>query len=239
MLHHTVIEQWGSDIVFGVLPVGYRIGAEDAVTHFAVSRTVIREAVRVLESMGLLTVRQRIGITVLPPERWDPFNPHISRWRLNSPGAARHLLDLAELRTVNEPLAARRAASSATTEQIEVLNAAVVGMATSGRAGDRSGYISHDADFHRALLVASDNPLLVGLGGLIGDALVSPAADSSNALCEPELIRLHAEVAAAIQSGNSSGAESAARTILDAHPPLVEPVHPLTGTEDQVLLATG
>ena len=140
---------------------------------------------------------------------------------------------------MNEPLAARRAASSATTEQIEVLNAAVVGMAKSGRAGDRNGYISHDADFHRALLVASDNPFLVGLGGLIGDALVSPAADSWNALCEPELIRLHAEVAAAIQSGDSSGAESAARTILDAQPPLVEPVHPLTGTEDQVLRATG
>ena len=220
MLHHTVIDRWGTDIVSGVLPTGHRIGTDDAATHFGVSRTVVREAVRVLESMGLLSVRQRLGITVTAPARWNPFDPNISRWRLEGPAAASHLRHLTELRTANEPFAAERAASSATTEQIQALEPAVVGMSTSSRSDDKVGYAGHDADFHRTLLAASDNPLLIGLAGLIGHALQRPAA--VEILCPPELIGLHGAVAAAIRSGDAVAGERAARAILGAHPPLPE-----------------
>ena len=110
MLHDTVIQRWGTDIVSGALPAGHRIGTDDAAASLGVSRTVVREAVRVLESMGLLTVRQRIGITISPANNWNPLDPNISRWRLAGPDAAQQLGDLDELRAVNEPLAARLAA---------------------------------------------------------------------------------------------------------------------------------
>ena len=74
-LHDSVVQRWGWDIVSGSLPPGSRIVADDAAEQLGVSRTVVREAVRVLESMGLITVRRRVGITVLPPEAWNPFDP--------------------------------------------------------------------------------------------------------------------------------------------------------------------
>ena len=220
MLHDTVIQRWGTDIVSGALPAGHRIGADDAAAFFGVSRTVVREAVRVLESMGLLTVRQRIGITISPANKWNPLDPNISRWRLAGPDAARHLGELDELRAVNEPLAARLAAGSATTEQIDALTAAVVGMAVAARAGDRPQFFSHDADFHRELLTASGNQMLIGLAGLVSGALVSPAARQLTTMCtSTSVLGLHGEVVAAIQSRNAPAAESAVRTILTAHQP--------------------
>src|SRR5664279_2797682 len=159
-LHESVVQRWGWDIVSGALPPGTRIVADAAAVQLGVSRTVVREAVRVLESMGLLTVRQRIGITISPANKWNPLDPNISRWRLAGPDAARYLGDLDELRAVNEPLAARRAAECATAEQIDAMTTAVVGMAVAARAGDQPRYFSHDADFHRELLSASGNHML-------------------------------------------------------------------------------
>ena len=60
-LHDSVVQRWGWDIVSGALPPGSRIVAEEAAEQLGVSRTVVREAVRVLESMGLITVRRRVG----------------------------------------------------------------------------------------------------------------------------------------------------------------------------------
>jgi DNA-binding FadR family transcriptional regulator len=192
----------------------------------------------VLESMGLLTVRQRIGISVAPADRWNALDPNISRWRLAGPDAAQHLRDLAELRTMNEPLAARRAASSATPGQINALTTAVVGMATAARSGDETGYSLHDANFHRVLLAAADNPLLVGLAGLVGDALLSSAARRLNSGCTPTGIVLHGNVVAAIGSGDSPAAEYAARAILTAHPPHPDSGHPIPELKRPMLLAT-
>ena len=53
-LHDSVVQRWGWDIVSGALPPGSRIVAEEAAEQLGVSRTVVREAVRVLESMGLI-----------------------------------------------------------------------------------------------------------------------------------------------------------------------------------------
>lgn len=64
-LHDSVLDELGRDIVSGAIPSGTRISADDVAMRFAVSRTVVREVVRVLESLGLLTVRRRVGITVL------------------------------------------------------------------------------------------------------------------------------------------------------------------------------
>src|SRR5664279_5218512 len=106
-LHESVVQRWGWDIVSGALPPGTRIVADAAAVQLGVSRTVVREAVRVLESMGLITVRRRVGITVLPAGHWNPFDPNIIRWRLAGPDRLGQLQSLSELRSAVEPLAAR------------------------------------------------------------------------------------------------------------------------------------
>ncbi|MGH3950638.1 MAG: hypothetical protein ACRDSE_16225, partial [Pseudonocardiaceae bacterium] len=47
-----------------------------------VSRTVARETMRVLESMGLVVSRRRVGITVRPLGEWNVFDPRVIWWRL-------------------------------------------------------------------------------------------------------------------------------------------------------------
>ena len=48
----------------------------DGIDHeYAVSRSVAREAIRVLESMGMVASRRRVGVTVLPGSRWNVFDP--------------------------------------------------------------------------------------------------------------------------------------------------------------------
>ena len=150
-LHNSVVQRWGWDIVSGALPPGSRIVADDAAVQLGVSRTVVREAVRVLESMGLLTVRRRVGITVLPPESWNPFDLNIIRWRLAGPDRLRHLQSLSELRSAVEPLAARLAAEHATGEHCGALTAAVIGMSSTARSAN-AGLLS------RARLGLPPNP---------------------------------------------------------------------------------
>jgi len=214
-LHNSVVQRWGWDIVSGALPPGSRIVADDAAIQLGVSRTVVREAVRVLESMGLLTVRRRVGITVLPPESWNPFDLNIIRWRLAGPDRLRHLQSLSELRSAVEPLAARLAAEHATGEHCGALTAAVIGMSSTARSANADSYLAHDSDFHRTLLVASGNPMLAGLADVVVEVLAGRTRhDLMPNVAEPEAIRLHGIVASAVQSRDGATAEQAMLAIV-------------------------
>jgi DNA-binding FadR family transcriptional regulator len=214
-LHNSVVQRWGWDIVSGALPPGTRIVADAAAIQLGVSRTVVREAVRVLESMGLLTVRRRVGITVLPPESWNPFDPNLIRWRLAGPDRLRHLQSLSELRSAVEPLAARLAAEHATGEQCGALTAAVIGMSSTARSANADSYLAHDSDFHRTLLVASGNPMLAGLAEVVVEVLAGRTRHQLMPnVAEPEAIRLHGVVASAVQSRDGAAAEQAMRAIV-------------------------
>ncbi len=214
-LHDSVVQRWGWDIVSGALPPGTRIVADDAAAQLGVSRTVVREAVRVLESMGLLTVRRRVGITVLPPQNWNPFDRNIIRWRLAGPSRLAHLQSLSELRSAIEPLAARLAAVNATPEQCGALTAAVIGMSSTARSANAPAYLAHDCDFHRTMLVASGNPMFAGLADVVVEVLAGRTRHSlMPAVAEPEAIRLHGVVASSIQAGDGAGAQEAMRAIV-------------------------
>lgn len=214
-LHDSVVQRWGWDIVSGALPPGSRIVADEAATQLGVSRTVVREAVRVLESMGLLTVRRRVGITVLPTDRWNPFDLNIIRWRLAGPDRVQHLQSLSELRSAIEPLAARLAARNASPEQCGELTAAVIGMSSTSRAANADAYLGHDSDFHRILLKASGNPMLAGLADVVVEVLAGRTRHSLMPdTADPEAIRLHGVVASAIQGGDGVSAEDAMRAIV-------------------------
>ncbi len=209
-LHDSVLEKLGLGIVGGAVPAGTRISADDVATRFEVSRTVVREVVRVLESLGLLTVRRRVGITVLDSEHWNSLDPLVIRWQLAGPRRAEQLLVLSELRSGIEPLAARLAAARATPAQCGKLTAAVIGMSATSRSADSDAYLAHDSDFHRTLLAASGNPMLRSMSDIVVEVL---AGRTRHALmphqADPEAIRLHGAVASAVQAGDAAAAEQA------------------------------
>ena len=105
-LHHRAIEHLGTRIVGGELPTGHVMLAEQLEEELKVSRSVVREAVRVLQSLGLVETIKRVGIRVLPASRWNPFDPQVIRWRLAGDGRGAQLRSLAELRSAVEPVAA-------------------------------------------------------------------------------------------------------------------------------------
>jgi DNA-binding FadR family transcriptional regulator len=225
-LHDSVVQRWGWDIVSGALPPGSRIVADEAAGKLGVSRTVVREAVRVLDSMGLITVRRRVGITVLPPEHWNPFDPNIIRWRLAGPDRLGQLQSLSELRSAIEPLAARLAARRASPEQCGELTAAVIGMSATARSANAGSYLAYDSDFHRTLLLASGNPMLAGLAQVVVEVLAGRTRHAlMPAVADPEAVHLHGVVASAVQARDGAAAEAAMRDIVAESSTAIRAIH--------------
>lgn len=214
-LHADLLDQLGRLLGSGDLAEGTVLRAEELEQHFGVSRTVVREAVRVLESMGMVTSRRRVGTTVAPIAAWNVFDPMVIRWRLAGPGRAAQLRSLSELRAGFEPMAAALAAQRATGEQCGLLTGAVMDMAVHGRSGDLDAYLAADVLFHRTLLAATGNEMLAALADVVTEVLTGRTHHGlMPAVPEPAAIRLHADVAQAVQSGDAPAAHGAMAAII-------------------------
>ena len=158
---------------FVVSSLGQRIGAGELVpstdltlasleAEYGVSRTVVREAVRVLESKGMLVSRRRIGLVVQPVENWDLLDRSVIQWRLAGSHREQLLLEMMEVRAALEPEAARLAAVRATDAQRARLVALAEELERLGLAllGDGPDFLKADNAFHSLLLEASGNLLL-------------------------------------------------------------------------------
>jgi DNA-binding FadR family transcriptional regulator len=214
-LHASLLDRLGLLITSGDAAAGSVLRADDLEARYGVSRTVVREAVRVLEALGLVRSRRRIGAVVEPEQRWNVFDPTVVRWRLAGPGRDAQLRTLTELRAGFEPTAAALAAERATPEQCGALTRAVVAMSVHGRSGDLAAYLDADLDFHRTLLAATGNEMLAALAGVVGAVLAGRTHhDPVPARPEPAAIRLHGDVAQAVQCGDATGARAAMEAIL-------------------------
>ncbi|MGM1064056.1 FadR/GntR family transcriptional regulator [Saccharothrix sp. Mg75] len=214
-LHETVLDELGALITSGAIAPGDVLRIDDLAARSEVSRPVIREVVRVLESMGLLTTRRRVGVTVADRSGWNLFDPRIIRWRLAGGDREPQLASLGELRAGVEPVAASLAALRATPEQCGDLTRAVVGMSVHGKAGDLAAYLEADLLFHRTLLAASGNDMLAALTGVVSEVLIGRTHHGlMPERPNPAAVRLHADVAQAVQSGDPAAAEQAMREII-------------------------
>jgi DNA-binding FadR family transcriptional regulator len=216
-LHEDVVRRWGQDIVSGILAPGACIIAMDAAEQFGVSRTVVREAVRVLQSLGLLTVRRRVGITVLPPDRWNVFDLRVIRWQLAGPNRAQQAHSWHELRSTTEPLAARLAAHNATPEQCGALAAAVIEMSSASRTTNT--YWSQSTVFRQVLFRSSGNHLLTRLADMDIEVRRAAPPHPAGTSADLETLRLYGVVATAIQSWDADTAEQAMLSHHGAGPP--------------------
>ena len=214
-LHETVLDHLGTQICSGEIPSGDVLRIEELAGRYEVGRSVIREAVRVLESMGMLTTRRRVGVTVAERSAWNVLDPRIIRWRLDGPDRQAQLSSLGELRAGVEPVAAALAARRATPEQCGVMTGAVMDMAVHGKSGDLEAYLRADLLFHRTLLAASGNEMLAALTGVTDEVLIGRTHHGlMPQLPNPVASRLHGDVAQAIRSADPVAAETAMREII-------------------------
>lgn len=170
-LHSHVLEALGSRIVNGSLATGSILLAADLEQELEVSRSVIREAVRVLAQCGLVTSTKRVGIRVQGIEHWNPFDSHVIRWRLASAEQGKQLRSLTELRISVEPMAAELAAQYAPEHFREELMTLSAQMNHYGRTGDLHRFLELDIRFHATLLAASGNEMFANLSIPIGETL--------------------------------------------------------------------
>lgn len=172
-LFANVVEALGSRIVRGDLKHGDPFPNEaDLGREFGASRSVIREAVKSLAAKGLLESRTRIGIRVLPPGQWNLLDLDVLGWRYAAMPPRAFFRELFEIRRVIEPEASALAAERATAEDIAAIERSFAVMARIEADNTTDEAIVADLDFHRSILAAAHNDLLLQMGKLIGVGLL-------------------------------------------------------------------
>ncbi|WP_144875428.1 FadR/GntR family transcriptional regulator [Microbacterium sp. 1.5R] len=215
-LQGDLLEALGPRIVNGHYPAGEVIRSETIETEFQMSRTVVREALKVLESMNMVSIRRSQGLTVRPAAEWNLFDPLVIRWRLAGGGRVGQLRSLTELRLAIEPVAAAGAAAEASDEQRARLIEHAHGITRAGLDGDGPSFLAHDRAFHQLVLEASGNEMFASLSRIVPEVFDAYAAESAS-LDDPEVDpsqHLHVTVAEAIAAGDAGSAESATREML-------------------------
>ncbi len=214
-LHNGVLAVLGPAIVAGEYEPGHVFTLEQLERQYTVSRTVVREAVRVLQSMRLVHSRPRTGVQVRPVEEWSVFDPQLIRWRLAGPGRMAQLRSLTELRAAIEPPAAAAAARNAAPAHRAPLVELGERMAAAGRSGDQDEFLRLDIEFHRRILHLSGNEMFVGLADVVAEVLTGRT--EYHLMPRPpraEALRLHAHVAEAVRDGLPEVAQAAMRAIV-------------------------
>jgi DNA-binding FadR family transcriptional regulator len=169
-LHEGVIEEIGRRIISHEFAPGSALPSEaELCRSLGVSRTALREALRVLAAKGLLEAKRKIGTSVRPVECWNYLDADILSWQLQSQDADRVIGELYELRHLVEPIAASLAAKSAKASDISALQDAYRDMELAGDDGEQIK--APDMRFHRAIIEASGNRLFCSLAEVIGAAL--------------------------------------------------------------------
>ena len=160
----------GRRIVSGQHKPGDTLPTEPRIQEeFGVSRTAVREAIRLLSAKGLTASRPKIGTKVRPMADWTMLDPDVLRWQLDQNPSEDFIHALFEMREIIEPAAAERAAERATIEELDKLGVAMEGIQNEIRASPEQ--IKADLEFHMTILEASRNPLLRSVGAMIESAL--------------------------------------------------------------------
>ncbi|OSQ43349.1 FadR/GntR family transcriptional regulator [Thalassospira alkalitolerans] len=169
-LHSIVAHDLGARIVSGKLAPGEVLPTEAALSEsLDVSRTALREAIKILSAKGLIESRPKTGTRVKPRTSWNLLDPDVLSWHFPDPDPA-FLYGLFETRMIIEPNTAAMAAERATEEQLATIEAAYVGM-ENAELGTDAVYMT-DLAFHQAILDASGNDFMKSFGMLIETALI-------------------------------------------------------------------
>ena len=126
-------------------------------TAFGVSRSVIRESVKVLEEKGLVRVKQGQGTTVTAPEHWNLLDPLVLEASIRHDKTLRTLDGLVDVRVGLESQMTRRAAEMMTEEQLGELHTSLTAL---GRLQDQAeAYLLADTEYHDLIHRGSGNQL--------------------------------------------------------------------------------
>jgi DNA-binding FadR family transcriptional regulator len=168
-MHPQIVRDLGMRIVAGEIAPGNKLPAEAMLlATYQVSRSVLREAIRVLVAKGLVVSRQRAGVIVRPRSDWHLLDPDVLYWMIQSQPKEEFVASLLTVRRIFEPAAAALAARTATDEQRQGIADAYAGMEA---ARTPQELLEPDLAFHRRIAEATGNDLLAYIGNMLSLAL--------------------------------------------------------------------
>lgn len=236
-LHSALVDKLGLAVVTREFPPHAVLRIEELEARYGVSRSVIREVIRVLSSLGLVASRRRLGTVVQAASAWNLYDPHVIRWRLASNDRIDQLRSLGELRSAVEPQAAKLAAERASFADASELVSLSAKMWARGHDSNIAEFLKLDVLFHAKLLEASGNEMFAQLNSLVTEVLkgriehgLMPHSPNHEAM------QFHVDVANAIQRRDGAAAHAAMTRIveqsMDEMGVIWEEAHPPTAGRD-------
>jgi len=213
-LHGEVVHLIGLRILSGELKPGDQLPPEDELTaDLAVSRTVLREAVRVLAAKGLVVARPKVGTRVRPRADWNILDPDVLSWRAEASNDILLYEETTEVRLAIEPLASRLAATRASEEETAAIAQAYEEMEAG--LGDQDAYLAADLRFHDRILASCHNELLAHLGVVLRAVLRTTfEVTTTPSRSRRRALPLHRAILDEIVAGDEDGAEAATRVLI-------------------------
>jgi GntR family galactonate operon transcriptional repressor len=216
-LHGQLVQQLGRMIVVGELGADRPLVPEEIGRRFEVSRTVVRESLRVLEAKGMVTARPNVGTRIRPVPEWNLLDPDVIEWRASGLQGVDQCRELAELRCAFEPLAAQLAAGRLSEPAQARLAELASVLKQAAALGDQAAYAKADSEFHALLVAECPNRMVEHLARVVSGAAESagirrrscgPMSDANAAS--------HMRLADEILAGDGVTAASVMRAMLAA-----------------------
>jgi DNA-binding FadR family transcriptional regulator len=213
-LTFRIMENLGTAIVTGHYSENNPFPIEATLCEqYSVSRSVLREAVKMLTAKGLLSARPRHGTWVQPEQQWNFLDPDVLRWLLERKLSFSLLIEFTQMRLAVEPFAAAFAATGADRTEVAAIMAAINRMSAAERGDDDP--LASDIAFHVAVMRASGNRFYLHLCDMIDTALRF-SIRTTNYFKGVKLASIddHKKVADAIVMGDAPAAEAAMRSLI-------------------------
>jgi len=212
-LNAQLVDTIGQRIVKGHYKEGEQLPVEaDLCDEFGVSRSILREAIKMLAAKGFLLSRPRVGTVVQKRSQWNLMDGEVLNWVTRVIPPAEYLDMMFEARMMIEPAAAGLAARKATKEDIAAIGLAYAEMATAKTLGDSLG---PDIRFHLAIMEASHNAVICNMGHTLHKALaISIKLTSWNQNIHKLSLPRHEAIYLAISHRDVEGAVSATQWLL-------------------------
>ncbi|HTR84966.1 MAG TPA: FadR/GntR family transcriptional regulator [Reyranella sp.] len=211
-----IAREIGSAIVAGRYgPDGLMPGEIELGRRYGASRTVVREALKLLSAKGLIASRKRTGTRARPREAWQMLDADVLAWRLgNGRAEPKFVADLMHVRAIVEPAAAAMAARAHTRKTLKAIEDAYAEMERA--ADDAALYADPDRRFHKAILSATGNDFMAAFGALTEAALgIFVRIASRHAGAPGASLPLHRDILEAIRRRDAEGAHAAMMALLD------------------------
>ncbi len=213
-LSQRMVQELGRTIICGEFSDDSLPTEAELCEKFGVSRSAVREAVKMLSAKGLISSKPRQGIRIQPEDQWNIFDPDLLRWTLESRPTLKVLKEFLQVRIAIEPEAASLAARYADDKKIDAIEQALEQM----RNADENSKEDLEADiaFHVSILYASNNRFYIRLRDFISTALrVSISHTSPIKGTHDGIVEDHAKVYNAIKNRNPERAKQSMLALID------------------------